>query len=92
MDWERGKKDIAITSILPACSIDSAAAGYIKGTDPEAFKELRTIIIYPDAFLAMLEAPIKRFNRMLELNGDSLKSYQGVADFSKRLVTSKAVS
>jgi hypothetical protein len=92
MDWEReGKKEMAITSIWPACSIESAATGQITSTDPDAVKDLRKPTIYSDAILAMLEAPVERVNGQLELDEDFLRSYKGVTDFSKYSVVPGAV-
>jgi len=92
MDWEReGKKDMAITSIWPACSIESAATGQFTTIDPESVKDLRKATIYSDAILAMLEAPVERVNGQLELDEDFLRSYKGVTDFSKYSVVPGAV-
>lgn len=92
MDWEReGKKEMAITSIWPACSIESAATGEITRTDPDSVKDLRKPTIYSDAILAMLEAPVGRVNGKLELDEDFLRDYKGVTDFSKYSVVPGAV-
>lgn len=92
MDWEReGKKDMAITSIWPAASIESAATGQFTTIDPESVKDLRKATIYSDAILAMLEAPVERVNGQLELDEDFLRSYKGVTDFSKYSVVPGAV-
>jgi hypothetical protein len=92
MDWEReGKNDMAITSIWPACSIESAATGQITRTDPDSVKDLRKPTIYSDAILAMLEAPVERVNGQLELDEDFLRGYKGITDFSKYSVVPGAV-
>jgi len=92
MDWEReGKKDMAITSIWPASSIESAATGQITRADPDAVKDLRKPTIYSDAILAMLDAPAARVNGLLELDEDFLRSYAGITDFSKYSVVEGAV-
>jgi len=92
MDWEReGKKDMAITSIWPASSIESAATGQITKDDPNAIKDLRKPSIYSDAILAMLKAPAKQVNGLLELDEDYLRKYCGVTDFSKYSVIEGAV-
>jgi hypothetical protein len=74
---------MAITSIWPACSIESAATGQITRTDPDSVKDLRKPTIYSDAILAMLEAPVERVNGQLELDEDFLRGYKGITDFSK---------
>lgn len=52
-------------------------------TDPTAARELRKATIYSDAILAMLRAPAKTVNGLLELDEDYLRKYEGVTDFSK---------
>jgi hypothetical protein len=61
---------MAITSIWPASSIESAATGQITRTDPNAIKDLRKPTIYSDAILTILEAPSARVNGLLELDED----------------------
>ncbi|KAH6719664.1 putative Hydroxysteroid dehydrogenase-like protein 2 [Leptodontidium sp. MPI-SDFR-AT-0119] len=92
MDWEReGKKDMAITSIWPASSIQSGATGQITKVDPNAIRDLRKATIYSDAILAMLKAPAVQVNGLLELDEDYLRKYCGVKDFSKYSVVEGAV-
>ncbi|PVH82215.1 putative Hydroxysteroid dehydrogenase-like protein 2 [Cadophora sp. DSE1049] len=92
MDWVReGKKDMAITSIWPASSIQSGATGQITSIDPNAINDLRKATIYSDAILAMLKAPAEQVNGLLELDEDYLMKYCGVQDFSKYSVVKGAV-
>ncbi|KAF2438671.1 NAD(P)-binding protein [Karstenula rhodostoma CBS 690.94] len=80
MDWEReGKREMAITSIWPAAAIQSAAT---RMAEKDAAHELRKPTIYPDAILAMLDAPAAKFNGCLELDEDFLRR-EGVVDFDK---------
>lgn len=51
--------------------------------DPTAEADLRKPSIYSDAILAMLRAPAKTVNGLLELDEDFLRKYTGVTDFSK---------
>jgi len=60
-------------------------------TDPTAERDLRKPTIYSDAILAMLRAPAKTVNGLLELDEDFLRNYAGVADFSKYSVVEGAV-
>jgi NAD(P)-dependent dehydrogenase (short-subunit alcohol dehydrogenase family) len=88
MDWERENKvgdgGMAITSIWPASSIESAATqNFTKENPEERKKELRKATIYSDAILAMLRAPAQQVNGLLELDEDYLRKYEGVTDFSK---------
>jgi hypothetical protein len=55
-------------------------------TDPTAERELRKATIYSDAILAMLRAPAKTVNGLLELDEDFLRKYAGVTDFEKYAV------
>jgi len=84
VDFEReGKHDMAITSIWPAVSIESAATGNMVKTDPSAVRDLRKATIYSDAILAMLDAPTSVVNGLLALDEDFLRDHAGVTDFSK---------
>ncbi|RDW78434.1 putative hydroxysteroid dehydrogenase-like protein 2 [Coleophoma crateriformis] len=92
MDWDReGKSDMAITSIWPAASIESAATGQITKTDPSANKDLRKPTIYSDAILAMLRAPAKDVNGLLATDEDFLREHEGITDFSKYSLVEGAV-
>ncbi|KAK5664017.1 hypothetical protein OQA88_231 [Cercophora sp. LCS_1] len=83
MDFERqGLKDMAITSIWPAVSIESAATEQFTKKDPGFAKDLRKPTIFSDAILAMLRAPAGVVNGQLELDEDFLRRYAGVTDFS----------
>jgi NAD(P)-dependent dehydrogenase (short-subunit alcohol dehydrogenase family) len=78
MDWEReGKSDMAITSIWPACAIESAATQNLSEEDAG---DLRKPTIYSDAILAMLRAPASEVNGSLELDEDFLRK-NGVVNF-----------
>ncbi|KAF1934032.1 NAD(P)-binding protein [Didymella exigua CBS 183.55] len=71
MDWQReGKMDMAITSIWPAVTIESAATQNVEG---ENRKDLRKPTIYSDAILEMLRAEPKEVNGCLELDEDFLR-------------------
>jgi len=84
MDFVREKRDeMAITSIWPAVSIESAATGPMTKTDPTSEKDLRKPSIYSDAILAMLRTPAKIVNGLLETDEDFLRKYAGITDFSK---------
>ncbi|KAK0646144.1 short chain dehydrogenase family protein [Cercophora newfieldiana] len=87
MDFERqGRKDMAITSIWPAVSIESAATQQFTRKDPSFARDLRTPRIFSDAILAMLKAPAEVVNGQLLLDEDFLREYSGVTDFSKYAV------
>lgn len=60
-------------------------------TDPTAERDLRKPTIYSDAILAMLRAPAKTVNGLLELDEDFLRDYAGVKDFSKYSVVEGSV-
>jgi len=92
MDWEReGKKDMAVTGIWPASSIESAATGQITKTDPDSVRDLRKPSIYSDAILAMLRAPVAEVNGLLDLDEDFLRRVEGISDFSRYSVVNGAV-
>lgn len=81
MDFEReGKTNMAITSIWPAVSVQSAATGAL--SKEEGGKELRHPTIFSDAILAMIKAPVAEINGQLELDEDFLRK-KGVTDFEK---------
>jgi hypothetical protein len=60
-------------------------------TDPASERDLRKPTIYSDAILAMLRAPAKTVNGLLELDEDFLRDYVGVKDFSKYSIVPGAV-
>ena len=72
-------------------AIESAATGPMTKTDPTAERELRKATIYSDAIMAMLNAPTKTVNGLLETDEDFLRKYAGVTDFSKYSVVEGAV-
>ncbi|KAJ9615761.1 hypothetical protein H2200_001838 [Cladophialophora chaetospira] len=78
----QGRKQMAITSIWPASSIESAATGETVKRDPEAVKDLRKAEIYSDAIIAMLQSPAEEVNGLLDTDEDFLRK-KGVTDFSK---------
>ncbi|KAF7347295.1 putative Hydroxysteroid dehydrogenase-like protein 2 [Mycena venus] len=83
MDWQReGKHDMAITSIWPASSIESAAT-LAANNDPEQRQDLRHPAIFSDAILAMLAAPTATVNGLLDTDEDFLRNHAGVTDFSR---------
>jgi hypothetical protein len=59
--------------------------------DQETIKDLRKATIYSDAILAMLRAPAKDVNGLLDLDEDFLRNHEGVTDFSKYSVVEGAV-
>ncbi|CUS15169.1 unnamed protein product [Tuber aestivum] len=78
MDWERqGEKGLGICGIWPAVAIQSGATGRI---DP---KHLRNASIFSDAIIAMINAPVKTINGLLDTDEDFLRKHEGVTDFSK---------
>ncbi|KAJ9483988.1 hypothetical protein VN97_g9405 [Penicillium thymicola] len=84
MDFVRqGRNEMAVTSIWPASSIESAATEYNKGSDASYKKDLRKPTIFSDAVLAMLRAPHKVVNGLLDTDEDFLRKKCGVSDFSK---------
>ncbi|OKL56874.1 hypothetical protein UA08_07764 [Talaromyces atroroseus] len=87
MDFVRqGRKDMAITSLWPAVSIESAATEDMVRNDPSAQKDLRKPTIFSDAVLAVLNAPAESVNGLLDLDEDFLRRTCGVTDFSKYAV------
>ncbi|KAI2672408.1 hypothetical protein CBS147332_9189 [Penicillium roqueforti] len=84
MDFVRqGRNEMAVTSIWPASSIESAATEYNKGSDTSYKKDLRKPTIFSDAVLAMLRAPHQIVNGLLDTDEDFLREKCGVSDFSK---------
>ncbi|KAJ5801499.1 uncharacterized protein N7518_003567 [Penicillium psychrosexuale] len=84
MDFVRqGRNEMAVTSIWPASSIESAATEYNKGSDTSYRKDLRKPTIFSDAVLAMLRAPHQTVNGLLDTDEDFLREKCGVSDFSK---------
>lgn len=83
VDFKRqGRKDMAITSIWPASSIESAATEGAVKTDQELKKDLRKPTIYSDAMLAMVNSPAEEVNGLIDLDEDFLRK-KGVTDFEK---------
>ncbi|OQD69849.1 hypothetical protein PENPOL_c002G08905 [Penicillium polonicum] len=84
MDFVRqGRNEMAVTSIWPASSIESAATEHNKGSDASYKKDLRKPTIFSDAILAMLRAPHQVVNGLLDTDEDFLRKKCGVSDFSK---------
>ncbi|KAJ5472344.1 hypothetical protein N7530_006345 [Penicillium desertorum] len=84
MDFVRqGRNEMAVTSIWPASSIESAATEHNKGSDTSYKKDLRKPTIFSDAVLAMLRAPHQIVNGLLDTDEDFLREKCGVSDFSK---------
>ncbi|KAJ5291066.1 hypothetical protein N7478_000317 [Penicillium angulare] len=84
MDFVRqDRKDMAITSIWPASSIESAATEHNKASDKAHKKDLRKPTIFSDAILEMLRAPTGTVNGLLDTDEDFLREKCGVTDFSK---------
>ncbi|KAJ5780809.1 Short-chain dehydrogenase/reductase SDR [Penicillium paradoxum] len=84
MDFVRqGQNEMAVTSIWPASSIESAATEHNKASDKSYRQDLRKPTIFSDAVLAMLRAPHKLVNGLLDTDEDFLREQCGVSDFSK---------
>lgn len=84
MDFVRqGRNEMAVTSIWPASSIESAATEHNKGSDTSYKKDLRKPTIFSDAILAVLRAPHQVVNGLLDTDEDFLREKCGVSDFSK---------
>ncbi|OQE20942.1 hypothetical protein PENFLA_c015G06122 [Penicillium flavigenum] len=84
MDFVRqGRNEMAVTSIWPASSIESAATEHNKGSETSYKKDLRKPTIFSDAVLAMLRAPHQIVNGLLDTDEDFLREKCGVSDFSK---------
>lgn len=75
--WKNRQK---LTSLQ---SIESAATQSISKTDPTSTRDLRKPTIFSDAILAMLRAPTKVVNGLIDTDEDFLRSFQGITDFSK---------
>ncbi|KAF4153720.1 hypothetical protein CNMCM6069_000343 [Aspergillus lentulus] len=87
MDFVRqGAKDMAITSIWPAVSIESAATEATTNEDPSRKADLRKPTIFSDAILGILNNPTDIVNGQLVLDEDFLRDHCGVSDFSKYAV------
>ncbi|KAJ5936171.1 hypothetical protein N7454_005469 [Penicillium verhagenii] len=83
MDFVRqGRTEMAITSIWPASSIESAATEHNKASDKSYKKDLRKPAIFSDAIVEMLRAPVTTVNGLLDTDEDFLRKC-GVTDFSK---------
>lgn len=89
MDFERqglvrnGEGGMAVTSIWPAVSIESAATAQFTRGNPDEERDLRRPTIFSDAILAILGAPASVVNGQLLLDEDFLTEHAGVSDFSK---------
>lgn len=90
MDFERqglvsrdGVGGMAVTSLWPAVSIESAATEQFTRQNPDGAKDLRRPAIFSDAVLAILSAPASVVNGQLLLDEDFLREHGGVSDFSK---------
>ncbi|EEQ84745.1 oxidoreductase [Blastomyces dermatitidis ER-3] len=84
MDFVRqGRKDMAITSIWPAVSIESAATKRSTDKEPSLAKDLRKPSIFSAAILGILHAPTSAVNGLLTLDEDFLREYCNVSDFSE---------
>ncbi|RJE21006.1 Short chain dehydrogenase [Aspergillus sclerotialis] len=84
MDFVRqGREDMAITSIWPAASIESAATEMTFSNNDRMKKDLRKPTIFSDAIISMLKAPAETVNGLLETDEDFLRKYCGVTDFSR---------
>ncbi|CAG7960090.1 unnamed protein product [Penicillium salamii] len=84
MDFVRqGRNEMAVTSIWPASSIESAATEHNKASDKSYKNDLRKPTIFSDAILAMLRAPHHVVNGLLDTDEDFLRERCGVSDFSK---------
>jgi hypothetical protein len=84
MDFVRQKRDeMAITSIWPASSIESAATESAVAADQDLRADLRKPQIYSDAILGMLKAPTSVVNGLIDTDEDFLRREMGVTDFSK---------
>lgn len=79
---EEGVKDadVAITSIWPAASIESAATESAVAADQEIRRDLRRPTIFSDAILAMLRSPAHQVNGLLDLDEDFLRRVCGYRD------------
>ncbi|RAQ69943.1 hypothetical protein AFCA_001219 [Aspergillus flavus] len=84
MDFVRqGHKDMAVTSLWPATSTESAATEVTTSKDPSRKADLRKPTVFSDAVIGILNSPAETVNGMLALDEDFLRQYCGVSDFSK---------
>ena len=84
MDWERdGRAHMAITSIWPAASIESAATRSGQRAAAELAHDLRPPAIFADAVLAVVRSPAHKVNGLLDTDEDFLRRECGVTDFAK---------
>ncbi|KAM5441354.1 hypothetical protein MferCBS31731_003425 [Microsporum ferrugineum] len=91
MDFFRQERhQMAITSIWPAVSIESAATQQSTKLDPSSLKDLRKPTIFSDAILAILKSPPAVVNGLLALDEDFLRKHCGVTDFSPYSVVTGA--
>lgn len=63
-------------------AIESAATESTRGGDPTSANDLRKPTIFSDAILAMLRAPTKVVNGLLDTDEDFLRRFSGVSEFS----------
>ncbi|PLN86624.1 short chain dehydrogenase family protein [Aspergillus taichungensis] len=84
MDFERqNAKNMAITSIWPAVSIESAATEATTAHNESMKRDLRKPTIFSDAILAILDSPAEKVNGLLTLDEDFLRQHRGMTDFSE---------
>ncbi|KAF9887555.1 hypothetical protein FE257_010133 [Aspergillus nanangensis] len=84
MDFVReGHKDMAITSLWPATSTESAATEMTFKNDPRSKADLRKATVFSDAVMGILNTPAETVNGVLALDEDFLRKYCGVSDFAK---------
>ncbi|KAL4893654.1 hypothetical protein BDV59DRAFT_176889 [Aspergillus ambiguus] len=84
MDFVReGYKDMAITSVWPATSTESAATEMTLKNSPRSKADLRKATVFSDAVMGILNTPAETVNGLLALDEDFLRKYCGVTDFSK---------
>ena len=71
---------MAITSIWPAVSIESAATESAVKANQDVRSDLRKPTIYSDAILAMLKAPAAKVNGLLDTDEDFLRRECGYTE------------
>ncbi|EAU34214.1 conserved hypothetical protein [Aspergillus terreus NIH2624] len=87
MDFVReGHKDMAITSLWPATSTESAATEVTLKNSPRSKADLRKATVFSDAVQGILKTPAETVNGLLALDEDFLRKYCGVTDFAKYAV------
>ncbi|KAJ5156586.1 hypothetical protein N7492_009389 [Penicillium capsulatum] len=92
VDFTRqGRNEMAVMSIWPASSIESAATQHNKVADESFRKDLRKPTIFSDAIVQMLRAPPSVVNGLLDTDEDFLRRYCGITDFSKYAVVPGSV-